>query len=528
MRPLHTNIDPSAETPHRPITTETEAQHRPSVKPNRIECYAWLCRRITAEHGGTRAPTARSLSHIYLCCEAVKSRPCVLSFQGCVIVIMPLLEAFESQATNFPVVVWGSLVVALTTLCLCVYGVYNTFFHPLSAIPGPWLYASCRLPYIWCVVTGRLAVKLHQLHEKYGPIVRTASNEVSAITPEAWDIIYTRKNAFHHEFPKNYDTWNETANNFTKTLFLASKEDHPRMRKVLSPAFSDRILRDNEPVLERHVDNFLQGIGEASQASKAVDFNKWFNWLAFDAVSDFVLGESFDCLRSPEHREWLERLSMTWHFISIVSSIKSLGKTKDTFALILPRKMLQKYVDQLTLVSRTALKKLNVTPSRPTLMSIARSVPKEREDGRTKQTYLSDAEVLSNAELVVTAGTDTSATTLPATVFLLCRNPEAMRKVVAEIRAFPSEDKITAQAIRSEVPYLTACIYEALRLYAPVPEGLPRVCPSGGENICGYWIPGGVSHPIFAFAEQIQATELTLATLVADILPSQSIRCQPL
>ena len=154
--------------------------------------------------------------------------------------------------------------------------------------------------------------------------------------------------------------------------------------------------------------------------------------------------------------------------------------------------MLQKYVDQLTLVGRTALKKLNTTPRQPTLISIARAARRQRDEGRTKQTYLSDSEVLSNAELVVTAGTDTSATALPATIYFLTINSSAMKKVIEEIRRFASEDEINSQSI-NQVPYLTACLYEALRLYAPVPEGLPRICPDPGQDICGYWIPGGVS-----------------------------------
>ena len=188
----------------------------------------------------------------------------------------------SSSSTHMYVLI---ALIALST-CLCTYVVHNVFLHPLSAVPGPRLYATYRLPYIWCVVTGRLAVRLHQLHERYGPVVRTASNEVSFAAPAAWEIIYAKKNTSRHEFPKNYDTWNETANNFTKTLFLASDEDHPRMRKVLSPAFSDRMLHDNEPLLRRHVDKFLEGIeiasrkeaGDASTAfQRPVDINDWFN-----------------------------------------------------------------------------------------------------------------------------------------------------------------------------------------------------------------------------------------------------------
>ena len=392
----------------------------------------------------------------------------------------------------------GALIALLGVASTCV--AYNIFFHPLSKIPGPWLFASSRLPYIWCVINGRLAVKLHELHEIYGPVVRTASNEVSFIDPKAWDVIYGTQNSRRQEFPKNYDTWNETVNNFTKTLFLASSKDHPRMRKILSTAFSEKVLHSKDALFRQRIDVFLRHISSASQNreakqgqpdSTAVDFNQWFNWLAFDTVSDFVLGQNFDCVGSPENRPWLTQLSMTWHFISILSSIKSLGRIKNAVLLFVPRKWLQTYVDQLQLVGRTALRRLNAKPPQPTLMSIARAAPKEREPGRTRQAFLSDKEVLSNAELMVTAGTDTSATALPATIYFLLMNPTKWKRVVEEVRSFDSENHINTRTIERAV-YLAACIHEAMRLYAPVAEGLPRVCPGVGEEICGYWIPGGV------------------------------------
>ena len=270
------------------------------------------------------------------------------------------------------------------------------------------------------------------------------------------------------------------------------------MRKALSPAFSNRTLRQNVPMLQDHITKFLTGIQndsrrDGSSFGEAVDLNNWFNWLAFDTVSDFVLGQCFNCLTDAKHRPWLKSLSMTWHFISIVSSIKSLGRAKDTLALMMPRKLLQRYIDQLQLVGRMALKKLHESHQESrTLMSVARSAVKEPAQDQKGEALLSDKEILSNAELVVTAGTDTSATALPAIIYLLCNNRTAYQKVMQEVRGASSEDAIDMSFIHN-VPYLSACILETLRLHPIVPEGLPRVCHATGQNVCGYWLPGGVS-----------------------------------
>ncbi len=72
-----------------------------------------------------------------------------------------------------------------------------------------------------------------------------------------------------------------------------------------------------------------------------------------------------------------------------------------------------------------------------------------------------------------------------------------MAKLTAEIRStFKSESDIDFASV-STLPYLLACLDEALRMYPPVPIGLPRVVPRGGANIAGHYVPEKVSHSVF-------------------------------
>lgn len=51
----------------------------------------------------------------------------------------------------------------------------------------------------------------------------------------------------------------------------------------------------------------------------------------------------------------------------------------------------------------------------------------------------------------------------------------------------PSYDQV------STLPYLRACIEEALRMRPPVSIGLPRIVPEGGRIIAGKFVDGGVT-----------------------------------
>jgi len=73
--------------------------------------------------------------------------------------------------------------------------------------------------------------------------------------------------------------------------------------------------------------------------------------------------------------------------------------------------------------------------------------------------------------------------------FLLLTNRAALEKLTKEIRTtFQSEDEIDFAGV-SALPYLLACLDEALRMYPPVATGLPRVAPAGGAAVCGTYVP---------------------------------------
>jgi cytochrome P450 len=76
---------------------------------------------------------------------------------------------------------------------------------------------------------------------------------------------------------------------------------------------------------------------------------------------------------------------------------------------------------------------------------------------------------------------------------MLLTHPDTMKKLVSEVRStFGSSDDISMDVIAG-LPYLNACIKEALRRYPPVPVGLPHLTPREGSTICGHYVPPHVS-----------------------------------
>ena len=97
------------------------------------------------------------------------------------------------------------------------------------------------------------------------------------------------------------------------------------------------------------------------------------------------------------------------------------------------------------------------------------------------------------------AGSETTATTLSVVMDYVCRDARISNLLVNEIRTnFTSFEEInsTSTAI---LKYLHAVCQEALRIFPPLPLGLPRVVPKGGDTVDGHFIPEDVGLCPFRF-----------------------------
>jgi len=80
------------------------------------------------------------------------------------------------------------------------------------------------------------------------------------------------------------------------------------------------------------------------------------------------------------------------------------------------------------------------------------------------------------------------ATLLSGATYLLCTNPDKFRLLKDELRSFSSATDLSFDNLVN-LKYLNAVLRETLRLYPPVPVGVPRVVPEGGSVILGRWVP---------------------------------------
>lgn len=98
----------------------------------------------------------------------------------------------------------------------------------------------------------------------------------------------------------------------------------------------------------------------------------------------------------------------------------------------------------------------------------------------------------AEANLLIIAGSDTSATSLSGIFWYLTGDPFRLEKLVSEIRtAFESADEIVHGPQLLACTYLRACIDEGMRMTPVTPSELAREVLPGGITIKGEHYPAG-------------------------------------
>lgn len=163
----------------------------------------------------------------------------------------------------------AALIVIHSTLTV----LYNLFWSPLRAVPGPWWYAATPFPRLWLYFSGREPFTVKETHERYGPVVRLAPYEVSFIDERAWPEIYGYKATTHKD-----ETFYPFSPGTKNSLILANDEDHHRMRKMFLPAFSTRALRDQSDLLNTYVIRLIKVLrSRLETGNDVVDLVKMYN-----------------------------------------------------------------------------------------------------------------------------------------------------------------------------------------------------------------------------------------------------------
>lgn len=392
---------------------------------------------------------------------------------------------------------------------------------------GPWLAAFTNWWYSSVVKAGHHSEDIRKLHEKYGTFVRIGPNHISIADPNALEAVYGHgsgllKTDFYHMFQTG-----------RADLFSTQdKAEHSKKRKRIANIFSQQNVLVFEPRVRSHIRETIAQLDmRCKAASQGVSGFNWaanngmavmnccpqFSYLIFDIIGDLALGSPFGLVRAQKDAAPIiqsidasgnpEKKAMDIEVVSNIARGQRLIASGGVYpqwahSLLrllpwnIPAALDQRDFFALTVAAVEARLKRGpneqLESGKKSIDLIDKLLEVRNEDG----SLLSKGEVYAEAMLLLIAGSDTTANSLSALSYHLATHPEVQRKLQAELdlhipiessqetedeadTLLPPSDGVVEYEKIKNLPYLNACVKEALRLHSTVGTGLPRVVPSG-------------------------------------------------
>ncbi|KAK3936112.1 cytochrome P450 [Diplogelasinospora grovesii] len=399
------------------------------------------------------------------------------------------MEFFNRQGS--PLYLYGAAAGLLFVMATAIYSILKS---PLSHVPGPWYtrYTGLVLAYHW--LNGSRCEYIHQLHQKYGPVVRVTPVEADICSVSAKQQIYAVKERY---IKSSWYTRLVGGAAQAGSLSVFSTQDidtHRRYRRLLSSPLSESSLKTVEPTIRSRVDLALERMTEELKVRGVMDVYKWSMFMTTDVIGELTFGQSFRMLELP--------LGQKSQYIEDLQTVSTVGAYRTTFPTLMRFLQNSGVPTPWHAMNRAAEAGRNIRSyAMQSLERYRRLV--ESGEKEVKQTLFTKVfkaeeeetmkfnEIVANAQTYIVAGSDTTAHSLTYLLWSVCKDPTIQDRLVQEVQQLPDDDNSLVDHDLWDLPYLNRVIDETLRLYTAAPAGLPRLVPPEGDTLDGYWFKGG-------------------------------------
>ncbi|QPC64401.1 hypothetical protein HYE67_006632 [Fusarium culmorum] len=384
---------------------------------------------------------------------------------------------------------WRSLatsIAVITISSIVVSSIATYFTSPLRKYPGPDLAAIVR--------KGSYHLKIKELHEKYGPIVRIGPNTLDLDIPDLIKTLYGtdgkwKKTEFYHNNSAVID------GKITYHLFSTTDQaEHARMKRPIVKYYSQSSVIGLEPLFDDlirdfcgHLETRFMNVAER----KECDLGEWIGFYFWDTNGAASFSQRFGYMDKGHDFD---------------GTISIADKALDYFAAVDQMPWLDFLLDKnpsirigppnLGNITRISLEHLLArvqgkdTNYNPKVPDFLRHFIESKE---THPDLVNDGIIMGYLLVNMLAGADTTAITIRAIFWYALHNPKVYKKLEEAILAADLADVVSFSSARA-LPYLEACAQEAMRMHPGVCMLLERYVPETGLSLPdGSVVPAGTA-----------------------------------
>ncbi|KAI0642567.1 cytochrome P450 [Trametes meyenii] len=324
----------------------------------------------------------------------------------------------------------------------------------------------------------------NEVSTQYGSVVK-----INAVLGRKWLYVFdpTALQSIVLREQRTYDqiAWLVRSNNMLLGAGLLSVlgDAHRKQRKMLTPVFSAKHLRDLTPIFYEVTDRLVKAISQrVHNAPQTIDMLEWMGRTALEIIGQAGMGHSFDPLVSDAASDPFTLAAKDFLPLSFTPEMMLVRQASPLLTKLGPAWLRRWIVDHIPIARTQKLKEVVDTLHKTSVRIIGekKAAINKGEYGAGKDIMsvllqanmaadeterLPDEQIVGQINTLLFAATDTTSHIMAQVLQLLAENPDAQDKVRREVLEAGGGHLISYDKLHS-LPYLDAVCKET---YPPTP-----------------------------------------------------------
>ncbi|TVY21774.1 Cytochrome P450 monooxygenase gsfF [Lachnellula arida] len=388
-----------------------------------------------------------------------------------------------------------ALFLAISILTVGTYTLYNLKFHPLSAIPGPFLARATPFYPIYLYYHGDFALHMRHLHSVYGEFVRLAPNHIAVSSPTSFKQLWTTKGFEKGDF---YDAFALGISKHRDLFTIRQNSFHSQRKRIHGNIWSMTSVLEMEKYIDELIELFLQRMGRLADEKELMDVGLWTWRYTYDIIGELFFGKAYGFLEKEQDIdnlmaaagavapfEGMMGMAPVWAkpFMMWMLAIPNIARGIMNFQKV-------KVTGKKLVADRMKTMENQDKSGRNDMLGKMLSIVWEKGE-RVDWTVL---DVEQECFVAMVAGNDTVSISLTVILYHLAKNPSSLARLQHDLDEAAKNGALSPTIAYKEaisLPYLVAIINEGFRIHPLFGYPVPRVVPKGGAEVCGRWWPEG-------------------------------------
>ncbi|KAK8020042.1 hypothetical protein PG990_005180 [Apiospora arundinis] len=365
---------------------------------------------------------------------------------------------------------------------------------PLRKYPGPTLAGWTNGWRFYTAVAGKHAPIIKEVHDKYGPVVRTGPNLLELNIPSLIRTIYSTDGRWRKtDFYKNNGTVID-GNIFYNLFSETNPVKHAAMKRPIIRHYSISNVLATEPLMDKVIDELCGHLEKRFvETGRLCCLDEWLKHFAWDFVSAVTLSKRFGYMERGYDFDGSQHIGdQAMDYLGIVGQMPWLDHWLDKNPIVHlgpPNLGNATRIAAESLFRRLEGKDENFDPQKPDFMQYF------IDSKASHPEVVDNATIISYLLLNLVAGTDTTAITMKALFYYCLRSPRAWTRLNEDVLAAKLDPAQTVSySAAKSIPYLDAVARETMRVHPAASMTMERIVPDSGLALPdGSVVPGGAT-----------------------------------